>query len=171
MHPDMQAQCKKAYERLTSTTKQARAGLKSTVAEVSASAPNAAAPAAKAKSLPNALPSLGGTAASAAASGKTSQVCPRQDKGKAPIVQRDNAPAGGSRGTQEAVAGVCSKPAYGSGSAQEVGAGSTSQTAHVTAKLKQYHNYSHQGSTSVLRFVCAGDRREKVRSAVRFLLR
>jgi hypothetical protein len=85
----------------------------------SASAPNAAAPAAKAKSLPNALPSLGGTAASAAASGKPSQVCPRQDKGKAPIVQRDNAPAGGSRGTQEAVAGVCSKPAYGSGSASK----------------------------------------------------
>ncbi len=131
-----------------------------------ASAPNAPASAAQTKSLPKARPSLGGAAASAAASGKTSQVGPRQDNGKAPIAQRDNAPADGSRSTQGAGAGATSKPSYGSRSAQEAGAAASSQTAHVAAELKQYHNYSHQGSRSVLRFVCAGDRREKVCFAV-----
>jgi hypothetical protein len=128
-----------------------------------ASAPNAAASAAQPRSLSKARPSppphspppspppppLRGAAANAAASGKTSQVGPHRDKGKAPIAKRDNG----------------SKPAYGLGSAQETGAVASLETSHITAEIKQYHNYSHQGSRSLLRFVCAGDRREKVRPA------
>ena len=142
------------------------------------SAPTAAASAAQPKSKerpspppsphsphPSPPPPLGGAAAGTAASGKTNHVGPRQDKGRAPIAQRDNGPACGSKSPQGAGAGASSKPAYGFGSAQEAGVVASLQTSLITDEIKQYHHYSQQGSRGLLRFVCAGDRREKVRPA------